>query len=90
MLSVVTLRAHPDTIDLPGVPAPLAGARPDQAVVWPALWFAGKREHFPHDGDDAKERNRKNQGRSRMIREVIDRYNSACQVFERERVTDHG
>ena len=49
-LSLVTLRAYPE-IELDGVPSPQAGATPDQARGWPALWFAGERDHFPEDGD---------------------------------------
>ena len=39
-------------------PAPAAGARPDQAMGWPALWFAGERDLFPRPGATDKRRTR--------------------------------
>ena len=39
-------------------PAPVAGARPDQAMCWPALWFAGERDLFPCNGADPRRRKR--------------------------------
>ncbi|MFM7508348.1 MAG: hypothetical protein ACKO5A_02210 [Actinomycetota bacterium] len=89
MLSLVILRAYPD-IRLDGVPAPRAGARPDQALLWPALWFAGQRLHFPEDWDDTQTRNRKSQARSRMQREVSSSYETAVMRFRDERGSDRG
>jgi len=88
-LSYVTLRAYPE-IDLDGVPSPLAGATPDQALAWPALWFAGQRDHFPRDGDSSRERARKNTARSRMVNKVLGRLETARVVFFSEREVDDG
>jgi len=89
MLSLVILWAYPD-VRLDGVPAPRAGARPDQALLWPALWFAGQRLHFPEDRDDTQTRNRKNQARSRMQRQVSSSYEAAVMRFRNERGSDRG
>jgi hypothetical protein len=50
-LNYVTLAAHP-SIDTHRSPLPLAGATPEQARVWPSLWFAGERSPglFPTPG----------------------------------------
>ena len=50
-LNYVTLAAHP-SIDTHRAPLPLAGATPEQARVWPSLWFAGERSPglFPTPG----------------------------------------
>lgn len=50
-LNYVTLAAHP-SIDTHRAPLPIAGATPEQARVWPSLWFAGERSPglFPTPG----------------------------------------
>ncbi len=40
------------------VPCAGGGARPDQAMCWPALWFAGERDLFPCNGADPRRRKR--------------------------------
>lgn len=57
VLACICLIMFPDRFP-EGSPAPLAGARPDQARVWPALWFAGERDLFPNDGSDPQKRKR--------------------------------
>lgn len=57
VLAYVCLVMFPESVP-PDAPAPLAGARPDQALVWPALWFAGERELFPCEGADPHKRTR--------------------------------
>lgn len=52
----------------PEAPAPRSGSRPDQALAWPALWYAGQRDLFPTDGADPNRRTR-----GRRIATVIDR-----------------
>ncbi len=49
-------------------PAPKAGATPDQARCWPALWFAGERDLFPDDDGDPNRRTR-----ARRIEKVLAR-----------------
>ncbi len=88
-LSLVTLRAYPE-IELDGVPAPEAGATPDQARGWPALWFAGRRDVFPDDGDTHRERARKNTARSRSIRKVTARLEKARERYLAELGIDDG
>jgi hypothetical protein len=89
MLSFVTLTAYPE-VELDGVPRPAAGATPDQARGWPALWFAGKRDHFPQEEDSQRDRARKNQARSRMIRTVLERLERARALFLIELAVDDG
>lgn len=50
-LNYVTLTAHP-SIDTQHAPWPVAGATPEQARIWPSLWFAGERARglFPDGG----------------------------------------
>jgi hypothetical protein len=44
-LVYVTVLAHPDAVpDDHPVPRPERGARPDEAALWIALWFAGRRD----------------------------------------------
>lgn len=56
-LAYVCLTMFPDAVP-DDSPAPVAGARRDQALVWPALWFAGERDLFPSDGSDPSKRKR--------------------------------
>lgn len=56
-LAWVCLVMFPDAVP-DSAPAPAAGARPDQALVWPALWFAGERDLFPVGGSDPAKRKR--------------------------------
>lgn len=56
-LTYLTYSMHPSAVP-PGAPMPLAGARPDQATAWPALWFAGMRDLFPDDDGDPRRRTR--------------------------------
>jgi len=63
-LNYVTLTAYP-SIDTRRAPLPQAGAKPDQARVWPSLWFAGQRQPglFP-DGGKHSARQRKRLSRA--------------------------
>lgn len=71
-LTFVTLTMHPG-LDTEPAPRPLAGADPEQARMWPALWFAGKRNGvFPAtDEPDAAQRQRLSRLR-RDVRRVLD------------------
>jgi len=66
-LSFVTLSEFPD-LDVGDAPRPLAGARPDQARMWPSLWFAGMRDGiFPDGGaQDPAQRRRLSRAASRV------------------------
>lgn len=48
-LTYVTLSEFPDLV-VDGAPRPQAGARPDQARMWPSLWLAGVRSGVFPDG----------------------------------------
>lgn len=89
LLSLVTLRAHPE-LRVDGVPTPQAGATPDQARAWPALWFAGRRDIFPDRGDDHRERARKNTARARLIRTLHQQMDVAGVQLRDELGVDHG
>ena len=58
-LNFVTLSAYPGC-DVSDAPASKAGATPNQARLWPSLWFAGRRDGlFPGpDGGGAAQRKR--------------------------------
>jgi len=58
-LNFVTLSAYPGC-DVSDAPASKAGATPNQARLWPSLWFAGRRHGlFPGpDGGGAAQRKR--------------------------------
>jgi hypothetical protein len=87
-LSVLTFTAHPEALPADG-PAPVAGSRPDQARVWPALHLAGETDLFPGpDGDPAARR----RTRSRRINAVLGRLrDAAARVrLERERRAHDG
>lgn len=80
-LSWLTLSQYPD-VDVSGSPLPKAGARPDQARVWPCVWFAGKTEgFFPGDGGgDAAQRKRLNRAAEKVndaVKEAATLYWSA-------------
>jgi hypothetical protein len=65
-LNYVTLAAHP-AVDIRGAPTPRAGANPDQARMWPALWFAGQRDGlFPTTQPDAAQRKRLNRAAGKV------------------------
>lgn len=57
VLAYVCLAMFPDTVPA-GAPKPRAGARPDQALAWPALWFAGEQDLFPDGHSDPHRRKR--------------------------------
>jgi hypothetical protein len=65
-LAYLALEMHPDHVPA-GAPAPRAGSRSDQALAWPALWFAGRRDCFPEGGDDPRRK-----ARSRFLGRVLD------------------
>jgi hypothetical protein len=56
-LAYVCFTSAPDALPK-SAPAPAAGSRPDHAMGWPALWFAGERDLFPRNGVDDKRRTR--------------------------------
>jgi len=62
-LAFVTLAAHPETLP-PDAPQPQAGATPDQARGWAAIWLAGVRNAFPEAGSDTRRRQRNNKVRA--------------------------
>jgi len=71
-LTFVTLTSYPES-DISGAPEPNAGARPDQARMWPSLWFAGRRHGlFPQSGvSDATHRKRLERAGA-SVRDLID------------------
>ncbi|MCD9625284.1 RNA polymerase sigma factor [Rhabdothermincola salaria] len=71
-LTCLTLAAYP-ACDTGGAPLPQGGARPDQARLWPCLWFAGQRDGiFPDaDGGSAAQRQRLSR-RARRITTLVD------------------
>lgn len=72
VLAYICLIMFPDAVP-EEAPAPLAGARPDQALVWPALWFAGERDLFPDEGSDPHKRKR-----ARRIAKVQEQLREIC------------
>jgi len=73
-LAYVTVLAHPDAVpDDHPVPRPERGARPDEAALWIALWFAGRRDGlFPRPGAPADAAMRKARSRAgTQIRAVV-------------------
>lgn len=68
-LAWVCLVMFPDAVP-DSAPAPASGARPDQALGWPALWFAGERDLFPVDGSDPAKRKRAR--RIEKVREHVE------------------
>lgn len=88
-LTYLTYSMHPSAVP-PGAPMPLAGARPDQATAWPALWFAGMRDLFPDGDGDLRRRTR-----ARRVRDVVDnvrrvllRHASAADLAKRRDTSD--
>ena len=79
-LVYVTVLAHPDAVpDDHPVPRPERGARPDEAALWIALWFAGRRDGlFPDRGAAPDARMRQARSRAgRQIRDLVSRTVSA-------------
>lgn len=70
-LTFVTIAVH-DSDDLAQLPSPLAGARSDQALCWPALHLAGHADLVVTYASDAVRRRR-----SRYIRRVLEAVNAA-------------
>ena len=76
-LTVLVLQGDPDA-DIGDAPTPIAGATPDQANLWPALWFAGIREKaFPSEGPSTPAQNqfrkRKGDPIADLVKAIIDR-----------------
>lgn len=76
-LTVWVLQGDPDA-DTGDAPRPLAGAKPEHARLWPALWFAGVRDKaFPTDGPATAAqntyRNRKVKPIARLVHEIVTR-----------------
>ncbi|MFV0316202.1 MAG: hypothetical protein ACK5O2_04475 [Microthrixaceae bacterium] len=74
-LAYLCLLMDPDSVP-ESAPSPQAGARADQALAWPALWFAGDRDIFP-DLDPDGEGDPRKRTRARRIRRVLDHIESA-------------
>ena len=73
-LSFVTLTQYPE-VDVSGAPRPRAGARPDQARMWPCLWLAGKVDGvFPAGRSTPAQRKRL----SRATAQVMDLVHQAA------------
>jgi hypothetical protein len=73
-LNAITLTMHPD-VDVSGASKPLAGSPPSTALLWPSLWFSGKRDRlFPDaDGDSTAKRQR----RRRTMQQVSNAIDAA-------------
>ena len=78
-LACVCFIGHPDTIP-DDAPSPKAGAKPEQARVWPALWFAGQRDLFPDGRADPCKRTR-----ARRIEKVLNQLEDAYARFIADR-----
>lgn len=74
-LAYVCMLMDPESIP-ESTPSPQAGARPDQALAWPALWFAGERDVFP-DPDPDGEGDPRKRTRARRIRRVLEHVEAA-------------
>lgn len=79
-LTYLTLSMHPDA-EPDFTPRPKAGARPDQARCWPALWFAGVRDVLPDRGEDTDDHAARRRRRARRIDEVLDRVQAARVMY---------
>lgn len=77
-LTYLTILMYPMAVP-EHAPAPISGARPDQASVWPALWLAGLRELFP---DPCPEKVRRR--RARHIAHVLDHAETAFAEYRLE------
>jgi len=70
-LSFVTLTQYPD-LDVTGAPLPRAGAAPDQARIWPCLWFAGKTDGvFPGDGSGDPTQRKRLSRAAEQVKEAV-------------------
>jgi len=78
-LACVCFIGHPDAIP-EDAPSPKAGAKPEQARVWPALWFAGQRDLFPDGRTDPCKRTR-----ARRIEKVLNHLEDAYARFIADR-----
>jgi len=83
-LACVCFIGHPDTIPATA-PTPKSGATPEQAQVWPALWFAGQRDLFPGDSGDPHKRTR-----ARRIKRVLAHLGEAYDRFTAGQVRTDG
>ncbi|MFZ4434621.1 MAG: hypothetical protein ACOYOQ_15620 [Microthrixaceae bacterium] len=88
-LTYLTITMFPDARP-PSAPWPQAGARPDQAACWPAIWLSGRRDVFPGGEHDVRERNRRAQARSRLIKQVLDHVDAASAQWRADRLGSHG
>lgn len=88
-LTYLTISMFPDARPA-HAPWPEAGARPDQARCWPAIWLSGRRDVFPDARDDVRERNRKAQARARLIRQVLEHFASASAQWTIDTRGTHG
>lgn len=68
-LAAFTMSAFHD-VDTGKAPKPEAGATPEQARLWPSLWFAGERELFAIDGAGSSPALRRK--RARRMQEVLN------------------
>lgn len=77
-LTYLTLTEFP-AIPVDDAPAPRAGANPDQARMWPALWFAGVRDGIFPDGEqhDAAQRQRLSRA-ARKVSDALERAAFEC------------
>ena len=82
-LAAFTMSAFHD-VDTGKAPKPEAGATPEQARLWPSLWFAGERELFATDGAGSSPALRRK--RARRMQEVLNlmlEARSRCDLAER-------
>lgn len=71
-LNFVTLSAYP-ACDVSGAPASRAGATPNQARLWPSLWFAGRRDGLFPGSDGGGPAQRKRLSRTgTLVQSLID------------------
>ena len=79
-LTFVTLSQYPN-VDIAEAPTPLAGSRPDQARMWPSLWFAGTRDGIFPTGEQNDASQRQRLGRAaRKVTQMLDAAAAACRV----------
>ncbi len=83
-LACICFTVHPDAIP-DDAPYPKAGATPDQARVWPALWFAGQWDLFPEGKDE-----RIKKARGRRITTVRQHLEKAYAKIRADRIRDDG
>jgi hypothetical protein len=87
-LAYLCFLMEPDEIP-ESAPAPRAGARPDQALAWPALWFAGERHLFP-SGADSDSTDPCKRTRARRIKAVLDHMAEVYSLYRSEGGGSHG